>query len=340
MTHRTAASASPGPVLAPDAGQKPPPALAAFLRGVERRGAVLAELQCGDAATGDSALGGAMAQFRLMAGATVMDDWPRRFWGLLLSQPGLRTHTAVAIELDATDRLGGLGSGPRAALLLRLAAGLDEAAAAAVLGIQPATYQLALQRGLPRHADGRADLQAWQRLREQVHRRIKTLPPARLERLARAREAALAGTLASAAGDATNKHSSSGSAKTARPRWLLPLLWGLLALCALAFAATFRPFSWRLSEGPAPSTVSMRALPGQPPASLYGSEASAVTHRDFGLLADPPGMEAAEQLAFHAWLAAHREILPAGAARTSGAEVAPPAGEADNTISPEATDEL
>ena len=333
MTQRTVTPTS----SSSSSGQKASPALAAFLRGVERRGAVLAELQCGDATTGDAALGEAMAQFCPMAGATVMDDWPRRFWGLLLSQPGLRTHTPVAIELDATDRLGRLGGGPRAALLLRLAAGLDEVAAAAVLGIQPAAYQLALQSGLPHHADGRADLSAWQRLREQIHRRIKTLPPTRLERLARLREAALAGASLLAAG--AGKHAPVRPVEASRPRWVLPLLWGLLALCALAFAATFLPVSWRLSEAPAPGAVLRGELPEQPPASLYRNDAAAVTHRDFDLLADPAGMEAAERLAFHAWLATRGDLLPADAARSSGEAVATPADEVIGALE-ESSDEL
>ncbi len=335
MTHPTANSASSG------SGQKSSPALAAFVRGVERRGAVLAELQCGDAATGDAALAEAMAQFRPIAGSTVMDDWPRRFWGLLLAQPGLRTYTPVAIELDVTDCLGKLGSGPRAALLLRLAAGLDEAAAAAVLDIQPATYQLALQRGLPRRADGRADLQAWQRLREQIHRRIKTLPPTRLQRLGRAREAALAGTLSASAADAASKCASAGGAERGWPRWLLPALWVLLALCALAFAATFWPFSWSRFESPAAGSVSKRELAELPPASLYRSEAGTVTHRDFELLADPSGVTAAQQLAFHAWLAARGDILPADAGEVSDAlPGTAPVDQIDSASSEDASDEL
>ena len=68
-----------GAGMAPRSGGRPPAALAAFLRGVERRGAVLAELQCGDADAGDAALGSAMSGFCLLAGDTVMDDWPRQF---------------------------------------------------------------------------------------------------------------------------------------------------------------------------------------------------------------------------------------------------------------------
>lgn len=289
------------------AGGRPPAALAAFLRGVERRGAVLAELQCGDAETGDAALAGAMAGFCQAAGGTVMDDWPRQFWALLLTQPALKARTPVAIAMDATDRLGELGSGPRAALLLRLAAGLDEAGAAAVLGVRIPTYRLALQRGLPHQADGRADPRAWQALREQVHRRIKTLPPARLDRLARAREVALRGGVATSA---PQPPAARQTTQRERPGWLMPALWALLALCVLAMAATFLPQlrQWGGAGGPVEGRTD--DLPEQAPASRYDAEAAAVMHRDFDLLADPQGVAMTADFPFHAWLAARGDALP------------------------------
>lgn len=285
-----------------------PAALSAFLRGVERRGAVLAELQAGDAQAGDAALASAMAGFRAIAAESALADWPSRFWSLLLTQPRLAHRTPVAIAVEATDRLAELGSGPRAALLLRLAAGLSEAEAAAVLGVAPATYRLALQRALPRYPDGRADPQAWQQLREQVHRRIKTLPPERLERLARAREQALSGAAgnAAAAGSGGVGAGRADPPRRPRPRWLMPLLWSLLALCALAFAATFWPgaglgVGWLgAAEG-----VQVRALPeAAAPDRRYGREAGLIAHRDFALLADPQGEAAADDLDFRSWLAA------------------------------------
>lgn len=290
-----------------------PAALSAFLRGVERRGAVLAELQAGDAAAGDAALVAAMAGFRAVAAQTSLNEWPARFWSLLLTQPGLRQRTPVAVALDATDRLGELGVGPRAALLLRLAAGLSETDAAAVLHVAPATYRLALQRALPRHADGRADPQAWQQLREQVHRRIKTLPPERLQRLAQARETALQGTAPAAAAAAR------AAVPAPRPRWLMPLLWSLLALCALAFAATFwrpgLPGGW-LDAGP--DGVVVAPLPeGSGPAQRYGREAGLIAEGDFDQLADPQGEAASAAIDFDSWLAARDAgSLPPGAAPT------------------------
>src|SRR5690606_3585195 len=64
-----------------------PAAVAAFLRGIERRGAVLAELQCGDPQAGDAALAAAMRAFRAVGPAEAMARWPIRFWNLLLATP-------------------------------------------------------------------------------------------------------------------------------------------------------------------------------------------------------------------------------------------------------------
>lgn len=301
---------------------RPLPALAAFLRGVERRGAVLAELQCGDAHAGDAALARAMRGFRAEAGAEAMSGWPRRFWTLLLSQPGLRRHHGVAVELEAGDGLARLGSGPRAALLLRLAAGLDEAEAAAVLDVAPATYRLALQRALPRQADGRADPDAWQRLRGDVHRRIKTLPPDRLARLGHARETALADI----APPPPEARLAAVAADPKPHRHVLMVLWGLLALAAALFAATFL-WPQRFS-GEAPGTS--RQLPEQAPASRYGADAAFVSHRDFELLSDPDGLQVARELGFHSWLAAQGANTPQpgaepGPARDDAGTTAPPA---------------
>ncbi|MEI2453389.1 hypothetical protein [Lysobacter firmicutimachus] len=287
---------------------------------------MLAELQAGDAAAGDAALAAAMAQFRPIAAQAPLGEWPSRFWSLLLTQPRLRHRTPVAIAVEATDRLAELGSGPRAALLLRLAAGLDENDAAAALGVAAPSYRLALQRALPRHPDGRADPLAWQQLREQVHRRIKTLPAERLQRLGQAREAALH--------DAPAPSAPAGRAAVGprpRPRWLMPLLWSGLALCALAFAATF----W--SDGPAgrwlggSDRIEVEPLPpAAAPAARYQRESGLIAHRDFDLLADPAGEAAAAELAFHSWLAAMDagRIVPAEPTAVAAADRALPAAPA------------
>lgn len=296
-------------VSSPSHNPTPPPALSAFLRGVERRGAVLAELQAGDAGLGDAALASAMVQFRAEAESLAMPAWPTRFWSLLLAQPQLRSRTAVALPIDVTDRLGELGSGPRAALLLRVAAGLSEDEGAAVLGVSEPSFRLALQRALPHHEDGRADPEAWQRLREQIHRRIKTLPADRLVRLSAARDAVMRGPGSAAA-------SSPAAAATVRPRprWLLASLWLLLAACVLALAASFiwpdlmTPWQRALGLEPGVKRVRVEPLPeGDEPAARYSPETALVAHRDFDLLADPQAQVDARDLEFHSWYAAQQD---------------------------------
>ncbi|UNK48489.1 sigma-70 region 4 domain-containing protein [Lysobacter sp. S4-A87] len=293
-------------VSSPSHNSTPPPALSAFLRGVERRGAVLAELQAGDAGSGDAALATAMAQFRGEAESLAMPAWPTRFWSLLLAQPQLRNRTAVALPIDVTDRLGELGSGPRAALLLRVAAGLSEDEGAAVLGVSQPSFRLALQRALPHHEDGRADPEAWQRLREQIHRRIKTLPADRLVRLSAARDAVMRGP-------APASSSADAASARRRPRWLMASLWVLLATCVLALAVSFiwpdllTPWQRALGLEPGVKRVRVEPLPeGDEPAARYSPETALVAHRDFELLADPQAQVDAGDLEFHSWYAAQQ----------------------------------
>ena len=287
-----------------------PAALAAFLRGVERRGAVLAELQCGDAGAGDAALAATMDGFRAVVADQPMADWPRAFWARLLAQPQLRQRVPVAIVLDATDALSVLGSGPRGALLLRLAAGLDEAEAAVVLGVAQPTYRLALRRALPSHADGRADPDAWRRLREQVQHRIKALPQDRLLRLAGARDAALRRPTTVAPPYSQSPASGQAAAIPRRGR-LLAALWTSLALCAIAFAATFwwgDALDDRSAEPGNPQVRQRPLPPAQAPASGYGREAGLIAHRDFALLTDPLLEANTRDLEFYSWLAAQSAV--------------------------------
>lgn len=296
--------------MTPESRTPSSPALAAFLRGMERRAAVLAQLQCGDAARGDRALAATMAEFQASAvdedpaAGQVMAAWPARFWSMLLAHPELRSHVPVGVELSATDRLASLGSGPRAALLLSLAAGLEQDAAAEVMGVASGSYELAVRRALA-HLAGSEDQAAladqWRKLREQVHRQIKTLPAERQRFLAEAR----AGALAGGPMEAGNVALQVPAARRTRPRWLAPVLWGLLALCVLAFLATFYGDALlKRLAGPAEGEVWSGSLAEATPASRYGRSFEVLTHRDFELLADPEGMEEARELGFHSWLAA------------------------------------
>src|SRR5690606_13334473 len=153
-----------------------PTALRAFLRGVERRGHAFAWLLAGSRAAGDDALAWALERFAREAGRTPFGEWPRRFWSLLLAAPALRRAPADPHWEPGFEWLSRIGHGPRAALLLRLVAGLAESDAAAVLGIARPTYRLGLQRALPRRADGSADVEAWQDLGRRARDLLRALP--------------------------------------------------------------------------------------------------------------------------------------------------------------------
>lgn len=292
-----------------------PTALAAFLRGVERRAALFAQLQCGDAGDGDAALALALPAFAAEARQWPLADWSRRFWSGLLATPPLRgTPPQHARWPAAFAALVPLGSGPRAALLLRLVAGLEEAEAAAVLGLARPTYRFALQRVLPRRADGSADAEAWHALEAAVAAALQQLPAQRLVSLARLREAALAGARVAPVPRARPRPSRPRGAAAAPPRWLLPLLWSALAACALAFAATFLPAlrappaadgSLRIQRAPLPAAAA--------PAATFDPDTALLSHRDFEWLLSDPDPALLRDLDFYAWYAAELATQPATA---------------------------
>lgn len=277
-----------------------PASLTAFLRSIERRGAVFAQLQCGDAILGDNALAAAMWAFGQAAEQAPAADWTRRFWTLLLASPQLRqTRHAPQWPAALAPRLSRLGRGARAALLLRLLAGLPEADAATVLGIARPTYRLALQRALPRRADGSADDAAWRELHDALQQAPRQLPAARSASLAQLREGAIQGRKPDRA-TARRGH----PADAMEIRWRSRLRWGVVGVCALALAATFLlPDVLRPRDGE--PRIRIAALPAaEPPAATYDADTALLTHRDFELLHDVAGEAIARDLAFYAWYAA------------------------------------
>lgn len=271
-----------------------PAAVAAFIRGIERRGAVLAELQAGDPHAGDAALAAAMRAFRAVGPAEPMARWPVRFWSLLLAAPQLRRPPGAPRDEPGAEWLAGLAPGPRAAILLRLAAGLDEGDAAHALGIGRPAYRQALRLALPRREDGRADPAAWLRLRAHVHRRIKTLPTERLEHLARLREDALAG----------REPAAGAPAAPGRPAWLRPALAVAAGACFAAFIGTFAWAWWDARNG----DLDVARLPTERPAETFDEETRLLTHPHFEMLADPEGMALSAELAFLSWATDQPEI--------------------------------
>lgn len=302
-----------------------PAALSAFLRGVERRGALFAELQCGDRDAGDTALAVALRAFRNHAGELAMAEWPRRFWSLLVSTPPLRQASALAHWPPGLQSLAPLGSAARRALLLRLVAGLPEDEAALVLGLDMAAYQRALTEACPRDPGGQPDALAWRSLAETIQQQLRDLPPERLARLARLREDAIAGTRHErprdgAAADTSRKPASSPSA---RRRW--PWVALVSGVCALALAASWW---WPRGQGlPAVDStleqgvqrlqdeaeISSEALPEQAPAARFDATTALLTHPDFELVMDAQEEALARDADFLAWYAAGADAVTEGA---------------------------
>lgn len=310
-----------------------PAAINAFLRGVERRGAVFAELQCGDASAGDTALAAAMRAFHANAAKAPMGEWSHRFWSLLLATPLLRRATAWPARHDVLAPLGRVGHGPRAALLLRLAAGLDERDAAAALGIAPATYRMALLRALPRQADGEVDAAAWRGLIVASQAAIRQLPPQRLAHLARLREAALQ-PLARRSPAAPPIPAPTFATDAPARGWRIGL-WAAVAACAAALAATFL---WPGANPPADSSPRIRtvSLPAaEAPASRYDADTARLSDRDFELLLDASDEAVYGDLDFYAWYAA-QAAMPAEQRRATQPAAQDPAQVPDDA--PETSD--
>lgn len=282
-----------------------PAALAAFLRGVERRGAVFATLATGSDRAADAALAATMRAFRALAADAPFVEWPRRFWSLLLAAPTLRRAVADPEWPARFIHLAGLGLGPRAALLLRLVAGLAEADAAAVLGVARPTYRLALRGALPHHADGSADAQAWSALAESAQAAIRSLPPERLAEIARQRDAAVRGVRASAPPRASRRLPGRGGHR------LRLALWGVAFATVLSLAATWWAGPGRQDGGPGPEDIRVEALPPSTPATTFPVEWALVMHPDFELLLAPDDPVASDP-AFYAWYAAQREDARSG----------------------------
>lgn len=303
----------------------PPAALSAFLRGCERRGAVFAELQAGDPERGDVALAATLRAFRAHAAALPLADWPRRFWALLVATPPLRAAAPGARWPSALQPLSLAAPADRAALLLRLVAGLQEDDAAAVLGWTTEAYQQALARACPRGAAGEPDAVAWRGLADAVQQHLRDLPPARLTRLARLREDALAGTrIPPTAPAPLRAPPPQGKERlpAARRRWPWVVL--VLALVAAALAATwFWPPAVPGSRSPSGAARAGEGVPeaapalteplppAEAPAARFDAQVAITTHADFELLADPDGEAIARQADFLAWYIAQAGNDPA-----------------------------
>ena len=303
----------------------PPPqsaAVAAFLRGLDRRARLLALVQSGDATAAPRALDAAARVFATEAGQWPLAQWPRHYWRLLLSTPAMRQAGATS-----TGPLPGIARLPpatRAALLLHLVAVLEDADAAAALGIEVDAYQQRIRDALPRDALGQPDLDVWRAWRAAAQRAMEALP-----------EPAAAPVTTEAPPPPTPAAGKDAARHRRRMRWL----WLGVAACAAALAATFvlHPRGRELLDAWR-NQVHVEALPPAAAPKARFDPADPARHPDRDLLAEPGALQLALDLPLLAWLAVEADdalpapplalALPAEASSVS-ADPAHPLGLAD-----------
>jgi hypothetical protein len=228
-----------------------PPALSAFLRGTGRRALLFAALQAGEGPAVDAALIRAAARFVAAAEALPMGAWPSRFWGSLVAElprPGAAGTMPPDLGIPGLQALAAPGSGARTAMLLALVAGLDEDDGGAALGVDAATWRMALRRAAPRDGAGDFDETQWRTLAAALRDAQRDLPDARLAWWEHVAAAALAPRARPAA--AAIPDSDPGDA--GHRRRAVRLLWIGVGACALALVATFVPWrAWQAGDGDA-----------------------------------------------------------------------------------------
>lgn len=319
-----------------------PAALAAFLRGVERRGALFAQLQCGDAEHGDVALATVMRAFSGQAPALPMADWPRRFWRQLMASQALQRAPVTAHWPAPLAHLGMLRPDDRRALLSRLAAGLPEDEAVEILGTDLTHYRAALAAACPLDADGQPDPAGWRALADAIQQRMRDLSPERMARLARLRERALqpepVTPRAVPRTPAPVPDERPPRAQAEPGRWRRRAVVAIALACAAGLAATFlAPPGWfgriggsleqvgetGLGLAEEPDIRSEALAPAEAPAARVAAEDVLPLHPDLELLLDPESESLSEEAAFLAWyLAGRSQPLPADPAAASSADAA------------------
>ena len=256
----------------------------AFRRGIDRRAYVLARAQCGDSDLLQSALSAVDSAFNAEYAELPISQWPIRFWTLLLSRKEL------AQGMSPWPALASISHGPRAALLLRLVAGLDFSHAAQVLNISETTYRFALERGLEQlHAAG-FHFEELERLRDSFFEEVKQLPTELIQ--TRERPAVvITPSLLVAELEPEIK-------KTGPWPWLVLLM-------AIVLGGLLWWWSTQSSDVVAAKPVSLTEVQ------------AAVIHPDYDVIANPDIQAQAEDLAFLSWIAAgapeeNFEVLKSG----------------------------
>jgi len=248
----------------------------AFRRGIDRRAYVLARAQCGDDDLLQSALSSVDAAFTAEYAELPISQWPIRFWTLLLSRKEL------AQGQSPWPALASISHGPRAALLLRLVAGLDFPHAAQVLNISETTYRFALERGLEQlHAAG-FNFEELERLRDSFFDEVKQLPA----EVIKSREIPEPGPVNVVPSNTAVIDSDDTEKKHITWPWIVLVFAVLIAVAA----------AWWLNPD-SQSTQTSKPL-------ALTEVQNAVIHPDYNIISSPGIQTQMEDLAFLSWLAA------------------------------------
>lgn len=266
-----------------------PPAVTAFLRGIDRRARLFAGVQAGDAAAAGHALAVVARVFAGEAAQWPMAEWPRQYWRLLLAAPSLRrpSRAVPSVRLPGIARLP---AEARAAVLLHLVAGLDDGAAAAALGIDTAAYQSRIRDALPRDALGQPDVDVWRAWRAAAERELTRAPEPVVPQQV-------------AAAPATTPQPAMAVDADARHHRRLRWLWAGVALCIVAMIASFflHPRGREaLDRWRAP--IKRTPLEAAAPPKARFDATDIALHPDRELLATPAELGFAMQLPLLAWL--------------------------------------
>lgn len=270
----------------------PPPsaAVAAFLRGLDRRAQLFATVQAGDPARGARALAAVARVFAAEAAQWPLAQWPQQYWRLLLATPSLR-HAVGPGTPPVMPGVARLPPEQRAGVLLHLVAGLEDEAAASALGLEVPAYQALLRDSLPRNQLNQPDLDVWRAWRAAAQRELERAPdPPPLSKT----------TVAPAAADRRAAPPAAEPATAHGVRWL----WLGVGGCVLAFAAAFfiHP-AGREAIHQWFAAIRREALPPAAAPKARFAAGDIALHPDRELLASPQEAWFAERLALLAWLA-------------------------------------
>ncbi len=264
-------------------------AMQAFRRGIDRRAYVLARAQCGDSDLLQSALQAVDTSFNAEYAELPISQWPIRFWTLLLSRKEL------AQGQSPWPALASISHGPRAALLLRLVAGLDFSHAAQVLNISETTYRFALERGLEQLHVAGFNFEELERLRDSFFEEVKQLPPQPIK------------TDENSAPEIPESVATPVNEPELDPEIKKVALWPWLVLLIALLLGGLAWWWWDVQQTPAPQAAKVSLTDVQ----------TAVVHPDYDVIAHPEIQAQAEDLAFLSWIAAgapeeNFEVLKSG----------------------------